>query len=98
MRQQHSGRAKSAHFAIIAASDALTAIADHSAASKGVETPWYWAPMRSTFWDPEEERRNELTGRRRNSKKSRAWNRRRLKAQADGEPFDEPYPDAEPES
>ena len=29
-----------------------------------------------------------------------AWNRRRLKAQADGEPFDEPYPitDAEPES
>ena len=28
----------------------------------------------------------------------RAWNRRRLKAQADGEPFDEPYPDAEPES
>ena len=28
----------------------------------------------------------------------RAWNRRRLKAQAHGEPFDEPYPDAEPES
>ena len=28
----------------------------------------------------------------------RAWNKRRLKAQADGEPFDEPYPDAEPES
>ena len=29
-----------------------------------------------------------------------AWNRRRLKAQADGEPFGEPYPitDAEPES
>ena len=31
---------------------------------------------------------------------AKAWNRRRLKAQADGEPFDEPYPitDAEPES
>ena len=28
----------------------------------------------------------------------RAWNRRRLKAQADGEPFDEPYPGDEPES
>ena len=28
----------------------------------------------------------------------RAWNKRRLKAQAHGEPFDEPYPDAEQES
>ena len=26
------------------------------------------------------------------------WNRRRLKAQADGKPFDEPHPDDEPES
>ena len=27
----------------------------------------------------------------------RAWNRRRLKAQADGEPFDEPHPDPFPD-
>ena len=40
------------------------------------------------------------TSRRRKLEEARAWNRRRLKAQADGDPFDEPYPitDAEPES
>ena len=32
------------------------------------------------------------------AEEGRAWNRRRLKAQADGEPFDEPYPGDEPES
>ena len=52
--------------------------------------------------DKAEKERDEVRARADKSEKeleeARAWNRRRLKAQADGEPFDEPYPDAEPES
>ena len=45
--------------------------------------------------DKAEKERDEVV---KELEEARAWNRRRLKAQADGEPFDEPYPDAEPES
>ena len=45
--------------------------------------------------DEAEKERDEVV---KELEEARAWNRRRLKAQADGEPFDEPYPDAEPES
>ena len=45
--------------------------------------------------DKAEKERDEVVKER---DEGRAWNRRRLKAQANGEPFDEPYPDAEPES
>ena len=45
--------------------------------------------------DKAEKERDEVV---KELEEARAWNRRRLKAQADGEPFDEPYPGDEPES
>ena len=52
--------------------------------------------------DKAEKERDEVRARADKSEKeleeARAWNKCRLKAQADGEPFDEPYPDAKPES
>ena len=45
--------------------------------------------------DKAEKERDEVV---KELEEARAWNRRRLKAQADGEPFDEPYPDAKPDA
>ena len=45
--------------------------------------------------DKAEKERDEVV---KELEEGRAWNKRRLQAQAHGEPFDEPYPDTEPES
>ena len=45
--------------------------------------------------DKAEKERDEVV---KELEEGRAWNKRRLQAQADGEPFDEPYPGDEPES
>ena len=45
--------------------------------------------------DKAEKERDEVV---KELEEGRAWNKRRLQAQAYGEPFDEPYPDTEPES